>query len=269
MLAGAKSCEVNVNCDDIEIASATSGSWKDRIAGRKDWSLSTSQIQAFGALPTYTIEAVGTSNNGLTTPQSYCTINGSRYAGGTRGLQLRIFAWDSNLARWVAQSATTYDTYATSSLCSDIATVIDEAAAGSLVVITSFDAYSMTSTLASKISTKFNIPLNSIPTVSALRASFVLVGIVGQKGVTFTNADPGNQVHAQLLLDGLRDAMTSSPVKNALLSVSTIYNIQIQVDGLGGDRLTGKALCKQARVTGTQGALMQGAFSFAGCGELK
>jgi hypothetical protein len=267
VLAGAKSCEVNVECDDIEVSSALSGSWKEFIAGRKEWSISTSQLQVFHTEPTDIIEAVGTSHNGVGSEQvSYCSINGSYYAGGTRGLQLRIFTLSSG--QWVAQTTTTYDTYNDSSLCSTMANVIDSASAGSLVIITSRDAYALTSTLASKLSTKLGIPVARIPTVTASRASFVCVGVVGQSGISFTNTVAGSQVHARLLLDQQHLPITATPVKDALLSVGSTYTIQMQVDGLAADRLSGQALCKQARITATQGSLMSGSFQFKGSGAL-
>lgn len=39
-IAGAKSCEINIQCDDIEITSASSGPWREFLAGRKEWSVS-------------------------------------------------------------------------------------------------------------------------------------------------------------------------------------------------------------------------------------
>lgn len=43
-IAGAKSCEINIQGDDIEIASASQGSWREFIAGRKEWSVSCGHL---------------------------------------------------------------------------------------------------------------------------------------------------------------------------------------------------------------------------------
>lgn len=267
VLAGSKSCEINVQCDDIEVASASSGSWREFMADRKEWSLSTSQLLVYETVPTDIIEAVGTSNNGAGSGQpSYCKVNGSYYAGGTRGLQLRIFEYDEG--RWTSQVATTYDTYANSSLCNDMADEIDNAIAGAVVVITSFDAYAITSTLAAKISTKLGIPVARIPVLTAARQSFVCIGVVGHNGITFTNIVPGSQAHARLLLDQQHMPITQTPVKDTLLSIGSTYTLQMQVDGFAVDRLSGQALCKQSRATATQGSLMSGSFQFKGSGAL-
>lgn len=39
-IAGAKSAEISTSAGTIEVASATSGQWREFIAGRKEWSLS-------------------------------------------------------------------------------------------------------------------------------------------------------------------------------------------------------------------------------------
>lgn len=39
-IAGAKSCEINVDGEQIETASPSTGTWRTFIAGRKEWSVS-------------------------------------------------------------------------------------------------------------------------------------------------------------------------------------------------------------------------------------
>lgn len=39
IIACAKSCKLNVTCDLTEIASPTSGTWKQWLAGRKEWDM--------------------------------------------------------------------------------------------------------------------------------------------------------------------------------------------------------------------------------------
>ena len=39
-IAGAKSCEINVDGEQIETASPSKGTWRTFIAGRKEWSVS-------------------------------------------------------------------------------------------------------------------------------------------------------------------------------------------------------------------------------------
>lgn len=43
-IAGAKSCEVNVSGEDIEVSGATQGTWREFIAGREEWSVSCGHL---------------------------------------------------------------------------------------------------------------------------------------------------------------------------------------------------------------------------------
>ena len=43
-IAGARSCELNVQSDTIEVSSPTQGLWRDYIAGRKGWTVTCGQL---------------------------------------------------------------------------------------------------------------------------------------------------------------------------------------------------------------------------------
>ena len=43
-IAGVKSNDIQADCDLIEVASSTSGKWKEYIAGRSDWSVNVSYL---------------------------------------------------------------------------------------------------------------------------------------------------------------------------------------------------------------------------------
>lgn len=47
-VAGTRSDTLQVGCDMIEISSASDNEWKHRIAGRKDWSLTTAFLVTDG-----------------------------------------------------------------------------------------------------------------------------------------------------------------------------------------------------------------------------
>lgn len=47
-IAGARLCDINVSSDEIEISSPTQGSWREFLAGRKEWTVSTSHLIAAG-----------------------------------------------------------------------------------------------------------------------------------------------------------------------------------------------------------------------------
>lgn len=43
-IAGAKSCEINIQCGEIEIADVSQSQWRQFIAGRKDWTVSCNHL---------------------------------------------------------------------------------------------------------------------------------------------------------------------------------------------------------------------------------
>ena len=43
-IAAAKSCDINVQCEEIETATANGGPWRTALIGRKSWSVSTNQL---------------------------------------------------------------------------------------------------------------------------------------------------------------------------------------------------------------------------------
>lgn len=43
-IAAAKSCDISVQCEEIETASPSTGEWRTAIIGRKSWTISTNQL---------------------------------------------------------------------------------------------------------------------------------------------------------------------------------------------------------------------------------
>jgi len=274
VLAGAKSCDIQVECDDIPVSSPDDGAWEHVIAGMKSWKVSTSHLVGIDMVPSHKILAVGTSHKDgeYQEGNSYYIIDGTRYTGGTRGLRMDVYEWYAGIhgSRWIQVYGDTYDTYINIDNCADMVNALNNIVpGGDLVVITSFDAFGINSALASAMSTKLGIPLAMIPVVNpGIRASFAAIAIAGSTGIAHSVLKEGSQAHAELMLAYNRTVISPTPVKDILTKPGTIFNLQMQVDGLGYDRLSGNALCKQARVVGTLGNLISGSFSFKGNGPL-
>ena len=271
VIAGAKSCDISVKADTIEVSSASDGAWEHSIVGRKSWQVSTNHLLGMDVVPSHTIEAVGCCHkDGANSGRSYVIVNGIRYNGGTRGLQMRIFEWSSQNSRWQAKYDYQYDTYSSSQAMSDMASdLASDAATGDLVVITSYDAYALNSTLQAAISNLLGIPSDDIPEMTASRASFVAIGIKGGSGISFTNANEGSSVHARLLLDSSRAALSNTPMKSAKEMVGTVVTLRLQADGLADDQLVGQAIVRTWKGVGSLGNLATGSFAFEGSGPLE
>lgn len=52
VVAGARSCDVNVEGDQIETSSPSDGQWRNYIAGRKGWSITVGYLMSVGTFPT-------------------------------------------------------------------------------------------------------------------------------------------------------------------------------------------------------------------------
>jgi predicted secreted protein len=274
VIAGAKSCDVEVECDTIPTSSPTDGQWEHKIVGRKSWKVSTSHLVPFETEPSHIIKAVGTCHkDGTNSNLSYHIIDGMRYAGGTRGLSIFAYYWytGTHSSQFIPSYHATFDTYGDISNCQAMINAMNSNIDnGDLVVITSWDAYAMTAALKQAISTKLGVPLDSMPEVNpGQRASFALAGIAGDRGIAFANLNEGSDVHAELLLDNSRIAIRRTPVKDMLTKPGTTLTLQIQTDGLTADRLSGTAICKTARVTASLSNLIQGSFRFEGTGPLE
>ena len=272
VIAGAKSCDIEVDCDTIPTSSPTDGQWEHRIVGRKSWKVSTSHLVPLETEPSHIIKAVGTCNKDGNIHSSYHIIDGMRYEGGTRGLSIFSYYWyaGTHSSQFIPSWQASFDTYGDISNCQAMINAMNSNIDnGDLVVITSYDAYAMTAALAQAISTKLGIPLESMPEVNpGQRASFALAGIAGDRGIAFANMNEGSEVRAELLLNFTRSAITRTPVKDMLTKPGTTLTLQIQTDGLAADRLTGTAICKTARVTASLQNLIQGSFRFEGTGPL-
>ena len=51
VVAGARSCEVSVDGDQMEVSSPNDGAWQHFIAGRKGWSISVGYLMSVGTFP--------------------------------------------------------------------------------------------------------------------------------------------------------------------------------------------------------------------------
>lgn len=276
VIAGAKSCDINLQCSTIPVSSPANGQWEYSLPDMKSWSVTTNHLLMTGTVPSYVAEAVSSCHkDGKGADISYYNFDGHHEATITRGLHMVVYYWyvgsTTPNGAWVKSFERTYDTYESMDNCEEmVSDMTNHVNAGNLVIIFAYDAYGMNQTLASAISTKLGIASADIPVVNpARRASFCCIGVGGDKGVAQCNTSEGSTVHANLFLSSARVAVTSTPLKNTLQKAGTVLTLQMQTEGFAYDRLSGSAICTTARVTGTQGNLSQGSFSFLGSGPLE
>ena len=273
VIGAAKSCTLDVDVSTVKVSSPTDADWEHIKARIKKWSVSTEHLLKSNAVPAHMVRAFSSSNNGSSSigPANWVEVDGTRYDGGTRGFQLRTFKWDPEAGRLAAKVNYIYDTYdsseAISNMIDDLNNYIDTG--GDIVVITSYDACAMTTELAAAIETALGIDAGTIPTFAATRASFVAVGVYQSNGLVYCNEDAGSTVRATLYLDGARNIITDSPMKNGVDMVGKSCTLRLNVEGFPADKLTGNAIITSFKTSGTVGSLMAGKFSFKGDGPLE
>lgn len=121
-IAAAKSCDIDVDCDTIEVSSVTSGAWRNYIAGRKGWSVScgylvtpqkfhyplnvgtsvtlSARIVASGETRTFTGQYGGTVNlNRVTNPEGiYYHVTGHFFCARLGTTYYRYWSYTSSTA---------------------------------------------------------------------------------------------------------------------------------------------------------------------------
>jgi hypothetical protein len=271
VIGGAKSCSLDVDVSTTDVSSPTDADWVHIKARMKKWSVSTDHLLKSNAVSAHMVRAFSSSHNGSSVgPASWVEVDGNKYAGGTRGFQLRTFEWDSEAGRFSAKVNYSYDTFDSSEAIADmIDDLTNNIDAGDIVVITSYDACVMTTELAAAIETALGLPTGSVPVFEATRASFVAIGKYQDKGISFCNKDSGNTVHATLYINSALEVITSSPIRSGAMMVGQSCKIRLNVEGFADDVLTGEAIITSFKAQGTLGNLAQGKFSFKGNGPLE
>lgn len=101
IIAAAKSCDIDVDADIIEVSSVTTGVWRNYIAGRKGWSVSVSHLVNNFTSSTISVgqTVTLTMQKAPATVSSTLTFNGFKYnvtvqTTGYNGTPAAIY-WDS------------------------------------------------------------------------------------------------------------------------------------------------------------------------------
>jgi predicted secreted protein len=267
-LAASKSCSIDVQNKTIPVSTPTSGQWEANIAGRNSWSLTTNHLLISKTLVSHTMQAISRSY-GPAEPVKII-IDGRQYTTNlqTRGIVVSVFVYGNNT--FSLDGTSVFDTYAYADEDGALfANMLSAMTAGTIVVMTSFDALSITSTMRSAMLTAFpNLSQADIPLLAQQRAAFSLIGVKGDKAACATKISENNNAHVTLFTDNQGQFLTDTMVKNMVAKIGQIYALKIQTEGFVADVLRGNAICQTCRLTGTQGNLLQGSFSFKGSGPL-
>lgn len=269
-IAAAKSCELQVSCDDIEISSPNSGQWREFIADRKEWSVTTNHLVVNNHAYDCMVTAYAMAHTGLSQPIiSSGTVNGRGLTtiGMSRGLNVWLI--DKSSYQQVG-NLENFDTYGDlSGESARLVTYLEGLSGDYIVVIVSHDAFGMSSELQTKLNTLLGWPTSVLSNCTTReRMAFAGIGDTAtHKGTARLMVGSGATAKAKLLLAN-GAPVTTTPLRDAVARIGQTYTLQMSVDGLADDVLTGTAICKQFKVTGSLGNLAQGSFSWKGSGAL-
>lgn len=271
VIAGAKSCEINVQCDIIETASPNSGNWKQFLVGRKTWSVSTNHLiknltWSNGIFKAY-------SHPWLGSEQSYISYNGTKtQIDAGSGLTMVVYQAAANDA-YTFVSKTKYDTM-TDGTSAMITAINSLSTSGNdyIVGIISSDAFLIDANLRIVLKNKLHIPEKAIPVMTTWsHGAFTAIGgtTLSGNGIACYEQGRTGEAHCSLRMNQSMIPIQDAPIKKFLMKAGNAVTLRLQVDGFSNDAMSGTAIITSVKTTATLGNLIQGSYSFKGSGPLE
>ena len=267
VIAGSKSCTLDVDADSLKVASPTDGEWEHILPGRKSWSVSTNHLMPSVLGPKPIISGYSPSWINISDPVQLKAGSSVRSFAVDRGLT--TFDIVKTTSGYNIEKKSTYDTGFDSD---DVTSMINDMEVTTLNtvarVILSHDYWSLPASLATSISQTLHVP--NVPTLTARHGAIAIIGGYEQnaKGICIFSDGHEGAARASAYLEGDVVQTIETVLKNAVARVGQMMTIRVQVDGYGDDFLTGTALCRSFSALGANGNLLTGSFKFQGSGPL-
>ena len=273
-LAAAKTCTINVKGGQLPIATPNSGQWDEYIPAKKGWSISTGQFLLPGGY-TNIVTAYSAGFDGAN--QQYVTVTTLHgiFRANARGMYIVTSTNGTTF------NSNVFDTYASEnyeSACNAIATIINNLDMSSyeIVAIVTCDAFAMNDALKLAIHAKFNVPVADIATGKNRDALAIIGGknimqsvIAYTPGILSHSVTYGGTATTTLFLDRNGSDVRTTPLKNSIAMINQKVRLSVRIDGLPFDVVEGYAICKEFKVTGSKGNILNGSFEFLGTGPLE
>lgn len=250
VLAGSKSCELDISADVLEKAPQTNGQWREFLPGRKSWQLVTNHL----LLNEKTANLISASCHDGVARLSYPSGSGDVVSGGIVGVALtsrpsspQEFDMSTevgreNFSNWLEM----YEDTSTVLMVAGHDFVID---AGLKLEITDYLHVDVSSW---QLGTRANAAFILQPDKGCI-ASFTDTPVAGAHVNAFIN----NGIFSE-----------SQCLTSFADMVDSTFDLRLQVQGYVDDNLCGRAICRRFKVTATKGNLMQGSFEWVGTGPL-
>lgn len=272
VLAASKSCDVWVDAKTIDVAPRTNAQWEECLFERKSWQVTTNHLVQTPVDPDFWAQATssaGDSGSSVTvsTPKGTATSS-------MKGLIIFSIAENASPAY-----VTHVDTYGTSqddyeSRCEYFRQTLISIAGSQdyphLVIVSNYE-YGLTTDLIEAIEDSLGVASGVLTAGRFTNKCLIIIsGKMMQLGsaytiqTTATTADTG-----KMLMNGGK-VMSEQVLKDCidLVGQTVTLNMELNLPGIRTTKVSGSAVVKTLRVTGTVGNLLQGSFSFKGTGPL-
>lgn len=271
VIAGAKSCSIDVDANTQEVSSPTDADWQHFKRRQKKWNVSTDHLiknltWSNGIFKAYSHPWQGSE-------PSYIEYNGTKTQIDTgRGLTMVVYQAAAN-DTYTFISKTRYDTYTDGT--SAMVTAINSLSTSEndyMVGIISSDAFLIDANLRTALKNKLHIPVTSVPVMTERNhGAFAAIGgtTLSGNGIACYEKGRTGEAHCSLRMNQTMTSIQDSPMKDMAMMVGSTVTIHVQVDGFSNDMLSGDAIITSFKTRGNVGNLMTGSFSFKGNGPLQ
>ena len=262
VIGAAKSCNVSIKSDSIEVASPNDGRWKHHREGRMEWKVSTNYIYVDESQHRWTITAQGAAYDNFTTKDRFIDTGSDRVFNPTdRG----ITVCEIDKTTQLITNTTNYDTWETPSEMAALASYLNNVGSDVVVALICSDAMAIDNNIISGLH-RIGISETIEPFVG--NCSFAAIGGVGMQGIMRINKKQGTvtQVSMQMIRT---EQQTVALIKDKLTKAGQFFELSFNVNGYPYDKMRGRALCTTAKVSATNGNIASGSFEFVGDGPLE
>lgn len=272
VLGGSKSCDVSVDAKTIDVAPRTNAQWEECMTERKGWQVTTNHIMRLSHDPDFWCEC--TSSSGDTTSSVTIRTPKGSVTTSTKGLALVSIAENAAPAIIVAM-----DTYGSSE--SDCETrcevfrqnIVAESSGHDyphLVVVSNY-YYGLTADLIEAMEDSLGVKTGLLTAGRFTNKCLVVIsGKTMQSDSAYTVQKVTDSVVTDRMLMNGGKVMTEQVLKDCIdmVGMTVTLSMELNLPGIRTTKVSGSAVVKTWRATGTVGNLLQGSFSFKGTGPL-
>ena len=271
-LAASKSCTIDMSCEEIEVASPSTGDWKEIIAGRKSWQVSLDWL-----VPCRQYEMLTISSNAfIAGGQGYAIVNGTtyrpEYQNGFVFLAFDRYG-DANLAYSFEYNLANPNHTLVDKFTSFVTNYSTDGYAHVIYIASAYAVDSTDHGIWAAIKSAYGVSFTSPAAGSKMSFTLFVQTFDGESRKTLKTSSEGVAI-TRMAVDDWGDftsPLDGADIGDRLLTIGTQYNLDIVLDKpefFAGTALTGKAFCTRAECTANKGSILKGSFKFVGNGPL-